>query len=59
MDHSPNNSSGVQMTGHSKPCCLQMAATDLEMIAFAICTQFQVTSKSIAWTDAIAKILIR
>ena len=32
------------MTGHWKPDRLQMFATSLAMMAFAICTQFQVVS---------------
>jgi hypothetical protein len=47
MSYSPISSSGVQMTGHSHACSRQMKARDLAITAFAMCTQFQVTRKSI------------
>jgi hypothetical protein len=54
MSYSPISSSGVQMTGHSHACSRQMKATDLAITAFAMCTQFQVTRKSIPCTAAMA-----
>ena len=48
------SSSGVQMTGHSHACSRQMEASALAIAAFAICTQFQVTRKSIPCTAAMA-----
>lgn len=42
------------MTGHSKPDRLQIFATYLAMMAFAICTQFQVMRKSMSCTAAMA-----
>jgi len=35
--HSPSNSSGVQMTGHSKPCCPQIFVTSFVIAALARC----------------------
>jgi hypothetical protein len=46
MAYSSNTYSGVQMTGHSYPCCRQMEASALTIAVSAMCTQFQVTGKS-------------
>ena len=44
LDHgqSSNNSSGVQITGASKPDAAQTSAMRLRIVAFAMCRQFQV-----------------
>jgi hypothetical protein len=54
MTYSPMSSSGVQITGHSHACSRQMNASALVIAAFAMCTQFQVTRKSIPCTAAMA-----
>ena len=53
--HSPKSSSGVQITGHGKPCCPQTFATAFAITAFARCAQFQVIRNSIPWTAATAR----
>ena len=44
LDHgqSSNNSSGVQITGASKPDAAQTSAIRFRIVAFAMCRQFQV-----------------
>jgi hypothetical protein len=36
MTYSPMSSSGVQMTGHSHPCCRQINARAFAIAAFAM-----------------------
>jgi hypothetical protein len=54
MVYKPINSYGVQITGHLKSCLWQTEAIAFALAAFAMCTQFHVTRKSIPSTAAIA-----